>query len=221
LTSSPPSLDVTGMRRYAGGVTLPGSIPVRYTEEEAEFVSVRPVVRQKFRVEQLVDMVLSVTGKDPARVAQILRSGTLVYNFYRYWWERFEPAAEDLDAILRKFPDPDPSRLFRPEACTAVEMESGGERPRALGEIRREEAERRGLFTSRSIWDGLMEAARAQPPVYQTYSYARRADLYVLLLSADTAAGLARSAARLAPRGMRAQLRSLEQAARLVCVCPR
>jgi hypothetical protein len=221
LTTSATPLDAAGMRRYAGGVTLPASIPVRYTEEEAEFISVRPVVRQKFRVEQLVDMVLSVTGKDSARVAQILRSGTLVYNFYRYWWERFEPAAEDLDEILRKFPDPDPSRLFGAEACIAVEMESGGERPRALGEIRREEAERRGLFTNRSFWDGLMDAAREQPPMYQTYSYARRADLYVLPLSVDAAAGLARSAARIAPRGLRGRLRSLEQTARLVYVCPR
>ncbi len=214
-------LDVSGVRRYAGGVVLPANISVRYTEEEAEFVSVRPLVRQKFRVEQLVDMVLSVTGKDAARVAQILRSGTLVYNFYRYWWDGFEPAPEDLAAILRTFPDPEPSRVFRAEACIAVEMESAGERPRSLGEFRREEAARKPMFASRSFWDCLMDAAREQTPAYQTFSYSRRADLFASPLSADAAASLGRSAARLAPRGLRARAGALEHAARLVYVCPR
>jgi hypothetical protein len=71
-------------------VALPETIPVRYTEEEAEYLSVRPVVRQTFRLQELVDMVLSVTGKDLARVRQILRSGTVVFHFYRYWWQGFE-----------------------------------------------------------------------------------------------------------------------------------
>ena len=62
---------------------LPDVIPVRYTEEEAGYVSFRPVVRQSFRPDQLLDMVLSVTGKDPARITQILRSGTVVFHFYR------------------------------------------------------------------------------------------------------------------------------------------
>jgi hypothetical protein len=202
-------------------VPLPAKITVRYTEEEAEFVSVRPVVRQTFRVEQLVDMVLSVTGKDTGRVAQILRSGTVVYNFYRYWWERFEPAPEDLAGILKTFPDPDPSRSFRGESCIAVEMESGGERPRVLGMIRREEAERKPLFGGRSLWDCLMNAAQEQPPAYQTYSYARRADVYALRLSADEAAGLARSAGRLARSDLRRRVGAIEQAARLLLICPR
>ncbi len=68
---------------------LPEAIPIRYTEEEAGYVSFRPVVRQSFRPDQLLDMVLSVTGKDVARIKQILRSGTVVFHFYRYWWTGF------------------------------------------------------------------------------------------------------------------------------------
>ena len=49
---------------------LPETIPVRYTEEEAGYVTVRPLVRQTFRLDELLDMILSVAGKDAA-----LRSG--------------------------------------------------------------------------------------------------------------------------------------------------
>jgi len=54
-------------------VPLPETIPVRYTEEEADNFSIRPVKRQTFRLRELVDMVLRVTGKDLPRVQQILR----------------------------------------------------------------------------------------------------------------------------------------------------
>jgi len=62
-------------------VPLPETIPVRYTEEEAGYVTVRPVVRQTFRLTELLDMILSVAGKDTARVRQLLHSGTVVYHF--------------------------------------------------------------------------------------------------------------------------------------------
>ncbi len=69
---------------------LPETIRVKYTEEEAEYVSIRPLVQQEFRGAELVDMILSVTGKDVARIQQILRSGTIVFHSYRYWWQGFE-----------------------------------------------------------------------------------------------------------------------------------
>src|SRR5580698_4054170 len=40
-----------------------------------------PVVRQSFRPDQLLDMALSVTGKDAERIRQIFRSGTGVFNW--------------------------------------------------------------------------------------------------------------------------------------------
>ena len=64
---------------------LPETIPVRYTEEEAGYVSVRPLVKQTFRLHELADMVVSVTGKNPGRVQQVFRAGTLVYHSFRYW----------------------------------------------------------------------------------------------------------------------------------------
>jgi len=93
-------------------VPLPETIPVRYTEEEADNFSIRPVKRRRFRLRELVDMVLRVTGKDLPRVQQILRSGTLVYHFYRYWWQGFETGAAELSALLAEFPGDDPAARF-------------------------------------------------------------------------------------------------------------
>jgi hypothetical protein len=83
-------------------MTLPETIAVRYTEDEAEYVSLRPVVRQTFQIDELVDMILSVTGKDATRVAQILRAGSVAFHGYRYWWTGFEaPEAELIREISR------------------------------------------------------------------------------------------------------------------------
>ncbi len=199
---------------------LPETIPVRYTEEEAEYLSVRPVVRQTFRLHELIDMVLGVTGKDLARIQQILRAGTVVFHFYRYWWQGFKAEAEELAAVLARFPDADPTRAFRAEECTAVLLESGGEPPQHSVEIGRELASRRGLFRSRSFWDCLVALGEEQAPVYQGYSYLRRADLFRLAVSREQIAALVHEAQR-APRELRAGLRYLPEATRIVFICPR
>ncbi len=200
---------------------LPETIPVRYTEEEAEYLSVRPVVRQTFRLPELIDMVLGVTGKDLARIQQILRSGTVVFHFYRYWWQGFEAGSEELGALLAGFPDADPAREFRAEECTVILLESGGQPPRHSLELGRQEASRKRFFHSRSLWDCLVALGQGQPPSYQGYSYARRADLYRLALSPEEIAALARDAARMAPRGLRSRLGRLTETSRIVFLCPR
>ncbi len=202
-------------------MALPETIPVRYTEEEAEYLSVRPVVRQTFRLQELIDMVLGVTGKDLARIQQILRSGTVVFHFYRYWWQGFEADAGELGAFLTRFPDADPARVFRAEECAAVLLESSGQPPRHSVELGRQAASRKPLLRSRSLWDCLLALGRAQPPSYQGYSYERHADLYRLALSPEQTAALLRDAARLAPRELRAGLRRLPETTRIVFICPR
>jgi hypothetical protein len=91
---------------------LPEQIPLRYTEEDAGYMSIRPVVKQTFRLHELVDMVVSIAGKDAARVQQIFRSGTVVYNGYRYWWDALPAEREEIERLLIPFPDDDPSRPF-------------------------------------------------------------------------------------------------------------
>ena len=208
-------------------MALPETIPVKRTEEEAEFVSVRPVVRQTFRIEQLVDMLLAVTGKELPRLQQILRSGTIVYHYYRYWWAGFEAAAEELRELLAKFPDADASRAFRGEACTrvAIERTEGHAATRqAAAEVERDAASRKRLFRARSLWDCLLDAAREEPPRYLTYSYARRADIYALEVAGAARERLAMEIERLAPRDLRGLLRGVFRgpgSLSFLYICPR
>jgi hypothetical protein len=199
---------------------LPDAIPVRYTEEEAGYVSIRPVMRQSFRPDQLLDMVLSVTGKDAARIKQILRSGTVVFHFYRYWWTGFDIDAAELNGLLARFPDPDPTREFRSTECTLIAIESAATPPRPTIEIPPGAIAGTGLFRRRSFWDALLAEASSSPVLYHGYSFAHHADLYRLDLTADSRARLA-AASSLAPRGMRKELQAMGAAARIVFICPR
>ena len=198
----------------------PEVISVRYTEEEAGYVSIRPVFRQSFRLSDLLDMVLGVTGKHPARIRQILRSGSVSFHFHRYWWDGFQIEEQELAALLARFPDPDPSRTFRPEACTAALVEAGGLPPRLMLELDRAGALRTRLFRRRCFWDALLAAASGSL-AYDGYSYLRRADLYRLDLSGELPALLAAAAKSLAPRDLRRSLRALDRASHIVFVCPR
>jgi hypothetical protein len=197
-------------------VALPETIPVKYTEEEAEYVSVRPVQRQVFRLEELVDMVLGVTGKDAARILQILRSGTIVYHGYRYWWQGFELPAVDLETLLRRFPDADPRRPFRAQDCVAVFFDLA-----ARHRIERADASRRGLFRRGSVWDVLMEFAAQSALAYRQYSYEWRGDVYAADLSVGQAQALAKEVLRIAPRPLRVRLSSLHRCTLLEFVCRR
>jgi hypothetical protein len=200
---------------------LPNIIPVRYTEEEAGYVSLRPVVRQSFRGDQLLDMVLSVTGKDPTRIKQILRSGTVVFHFYRYWWSGFDIDEAELTEILTRFPDPDPSREFRGGECTIIAIESAATPPRPIVEIEKRGISSSRLFRRQSFWEALLTEVSSNTLVYHGYSFAHRADLYRLDLTAESRARLIAAAAALSPRAVRRELDAIAHAARVVFICPR
>ena len=200
---------------------LPETISVKFTEEEAEYLSVRPLVRQTFRSAELVDMILSVTGKDVGRIQQILRSGTVVFHFYRYWWQGFESDGQEIGALLQKYPDADPSRPFRAEDCRIVLIGASEPGKRRAIEIRREEATKKKLWRARSFWDSLTNLAQAAAPKYQEYSYARKADIFGREFSAGEVAALVSEAARYAPRELHGQLSALPENSRVLFVCPR
>jgi hypothetical protein len=199
-------------------VPLPATIPVRFTEEEADYVSIRPVRRQTFQLRELIDMILRITGRDLARVRQILRSGTVVFHAYRYWWSGFDADATELAQLLDEFPCDDPSRAFQPSICTVILLEGAGSRPPV--EVVREAADRKPLFASRSFWDCLLEFA-GPPLTYAGYSFERRADLYKSDVAPKKGTALQRDAARLAPRALRGALEALGAPVRLIFVCPR
>lgn len=200
---------------------LPESIPVRYTEEEAGYVTVRPLVRQTFRLHELLDMILSVAGKDVARVRQLLRSGTVVYHFYRYTWAGFDASEAELAAALAEFPDADPARPFSAANCTNAIFEGGGANQKRLLDLHRATASRRRLLRGQSFWERLMTIAAEESLAYQKYSHGLRADLYHLALNADNISRIAEAANRLATAKLRSALRVLPDAASILFVCPR
>lgn len=202
-------------------VPLPDTIPVRYTEEEAEYVSLRPVVRQTFRIAELVDMVVGVAGKNLERVQTILRAGTVVFHSYRYWWQGFEADGENLRELLAPYPDSEPSRPFWFGACVAVWFQSSDTPPRHSVEVRREVASRKLWFRSRSFWKCIEERGSELSPVYREYSYVLRADTYVADLHPALAEALADDLKRFGPRSLRAPLKILAQMSRIIFVCPR
>ena len=212
---------VVGLRSPSLTMAPPEAISVRYTEEEAGYVSIRPVVRQTFRFPDLLGLVLSVTGKHPARIRQILRSGSVSFHAYRYWWDGVQVEEQELEVLLAGFPDPEPSREFRAEACTAALVEAGGSPPRPVLELDRASASHMRLFRRCSFWDALLAAAASGSLAYHGYSYLRRGDLYRLDLSGELRALLAAAAKSLAPRNLRRDLRALDRASHIVFVCPR
>src|SRR2546425_6722219 len=112
-------------------------------------------------------MVLSVTGKDLARIQHILRTGTVVFHFYRYRWQGFEADAAELAAALASFPDDDPARAFRAEASTAALLESGGQPPRHSVEMSRDAAARQREVRTRNFCVYLFTLSQTRPPEYQ------------------------------------------------------
>ncbi|HTA59053.1 MAG TPA: hypothetical protein VK805_12895 [Candidatus Baltobacteraceae bacterium] len=200
---------------------LPSQIPVRYTEEDAGFVSVRPVVKQTFQLHELVDMVVSVVSKDSVRVQQIFRSGTVVYNGYRYWWDALQADRDELDRLLLPFPDDDPTRPFDPEQATAVLLEIGGGAQRTVVEITRQDAAQKKLFAKHAPWEVLTNLASGKSPRYEKYAHARRADLFRLSLPFDEAQQLLAAMLSAAPRKLKYRWSTLRPPAALTFVCPR
>jgi hypothetical protein len=210
-------------------VPLPESIAVKYTEEEAEYLSMRPLVRQTFRAPELVDMIVQVAGKDSARVQQILRAGTVVFHSFRYWWQGFDPDTVGLAEILARYPDAEPSRQFRAADCVEVILESSGSPPRHSLRITKESATKASplqkiagaLRNKPSFWQVLMNFAEESRPRYREYSYARRADLYSVALTPAQLARLAQEAAHHAPRTLRAELLEPPAISQIVFICAR
>ncbi len=189
---------------------LPETISMRFTEEDAGYVTVRPVVKQTFRLAELADMVVNVTGKNAPRVQQIFRTGTVVYNGYRYWWDGFPSNEYEVAELLALFPDDDPSRPFNPAQVTAVSLEIGGGTQRSLVGITRTEASQKKLFHKRSPWEILLEATQGSTPRYEKYSHADRADVYRAHLSPEMAASLLKEALHASPRALRRKLTGLQ-----------
>ncbi len=202
-------------------MALPETIAVRFTEEDAGYVTVRPVVKQSFRLAELVDMVVSVTGKNGPRVQQIFRAGTVVYNGYRYWWDGFASTENEVAGLLAAFPDDDPSLHFNPAQVIAISLEIGGGAQRSLVRITRHEASAKRLLHKQSAWEILLSASEDSTPRYESYSHAERADVYRVHVSPGVAASLISAALKASPRTLRKKLAALRPPAAIQFFVPR
>jgi hypothetical protein len=200
---------------------LPETIAMRFTEEDAGYVTVRPVVKQTFRLAELADMVVSVTGKTVSRVQQVFRAGTVVYNGYRYWWDGFASNENELAGLLALFPDDDPARPFNSAEVAAATFEIGGGAQLSLVGIARSEASARRLFHKRSPWEILLAVAKDSAPRYEKYSHAERADVFRVHLSAEMAAALLKQMMDASPRTPRKKLTALRPPAAILFFLPR
>ncbi len=126
-------------------------------------------------VRELVEYMLGVTGKDEARVRELLLRGSLVSGASRFRWTGWDAGLANLRELLATFPDPDPSRRFAAANCTRATLR-GGRQPI---EISREAGARKGLFQRESFWDVLMTAIDGATPAYAGYSYRERSDRYL------------------------------------------
>jgi hypothetical protein len=200
---------------------LPPEIRARYAEEDAGYLSVRPVVNQTFRLQELADMVVSVVGKDAVRVQQIFRAGTIVYNGYRYWWDALSAENSEIGALLLPFPDDEPSRPFHPETATSALFEIGGGTQRKVIEIERAEASRKRLFGKESPWTVLLRLAGNGNLLYEKFSHARKADQYRVSLPYEEAKHLLIEMLAAAPRNLRHRWSKLRPPSVVTFVAPR
>ena len=188
---------------------LPDTIRVKLSSEAAEYVSITPVVVQEMPVRDLVEHMLGITGKDEARVRDLLLRGTLVSGASRFRWTGWEAPPESIRSLLASFPDADSSRPFDASQCKRLVLRG----PRQPIGIPRDIGMTRGIWARmlrrRTFWDLLMEIAAAGKPQYRGYSYRDRADVYQLALGGADMQRI-REGARLVPfTALQSQIRTV------------
>jgi len=186
-------------------VALPEHIRVKLSSEAAESISITPVVVQDIPLRELIEQMLGITGKDEARIRELLSRGALVRGASRFRWSGWDADTEDLRQLLASFPDPDPGRAFAREQCVRAVLRGG----RLPVEITRQAASRKPLLKRSSFWDVLMQAADVPTPRYCGYSYRERADYFALDLPVQTAERLRAAHGLLKYSVLREQVRTV------------
>jgi len=158
---------------------LPPTVRVKLSSEAAEAISLTPVVVQELAVRDLLEHILGVTGKDEARIGELLLRGTLVSGASRFRWQGWEADRDAMRTLLATFPDPEPARPFVAVNCVRAVLRGG----RQSIELPREAAARKGIFQRTSFWDVTVGVAGEGTVEYVSYSYRDRCDRYLRELS--------------------------------------
>ena len=130
------------------------------------------------RFRELFDLILSLTGKQPARIRDLIERGTIVSGASRFRWQGWQADLGDIEQLMTTFPDPDPSRAFNAAACVKAILRT----QLSSIEIAREVGSRRKFLRRSSFWDALMTMAGTTTAAYVEYSYRERADRYRVTL---------------------------------------
>jgi len=186
-------------------MSLPATVRVTLSSEAAGSISITRVVVQDLPVRDLVEHMLGITGKDEARVRELLLRGALVSGASRFRWSGWEADLAGIRDLLASFPDHEPARPFAPERCVRAVLRGG----RQIVEIPREAGERKPLLRKTSFWDLLMQTAAAGEVKYLHYSYKDRADCYRLELSLGAAEKLRAAGEMVRYTTLREQIRSV------------
>src|SRR5271166_4015723 len=118
--------------------------------------------------------MLGITGKNQARVRELLLRGTLVSGASRFRWTGWETDPAEIEELLATFPGDDPTRQFAFERCVRAVLRGG----RQAIHIPREAVARKPLLRKASFWDVLMDLASSGEVRYLHYSYKDRADCF-------------------------------------------
>ena len=153
-------------------MSLPRTVRVKISSEHVESIGITPVVARDLPLDELITHMLAVTGKDAARVREILARGSLVSGASRFRWAGFDSLETEVAACLEQFPASDPSIPFNAARCFLMTVHVGSKQL----PIERPAGEKRRLFRRRSFWSAAMDVISA--PAYGGYSYRDRADVY-------------------------------------------
>src|SRR5882724_1861433 len=104
---------------------LPPTVRVKLSSEAAEAISLTPVVVQELAVCDLLEHILGVTGKDEARIGELLLRGTLVSGASRFRWQGWEADRDAMRTLLATFPDPESARPFVAANCVRAMLRGG------------------------------------------------------------------------------------------------
>ncbi len=163
---------------------LPETVHVKLSSEDAQAITLTPVVVRDIPIRELLDWMIRAVGKDAARIHELLLRGSMISGASRFRWTGWDADRAALETLLATFPDADPARPFAAVRTTCAILRG----PSSRIEIERTAGAARRFFRRTSFWDGLMEIAAGGAPRYVEYSYERRADCYRLALDGAAAA---------------------------------
>jgi hypothetical protein len=185
-------------------MSLPATVRVKLSSEAAEGISITRVVVQDLPLRDLVEHMLGITGKNEARVRELLLRGTLVSGASRFRWTGWEADLDGLRELLATYPGDDPARPFASARCVRAVLRGG----RQAIHIPREAGARKPLLRKVSFWDVLMDLAAAGDIRYLHYSYKDRADCYRLEMPLAAAEKLRAASEAVKYSSLREQIRS-------------